>query len=86
MAVFTHSSINIINESSLISNKIRGYCTLNVSLRHNGISTEAWNSNQYYVFGVCFCSLRYSACNTHAPYYIAIYGLFGSTIFFHVIS
>ena len=27
-----------------------------------------WNSNKYYVFGVCVCSLRYPASNAHAPY------------------
>jgi len=28
-----------------------------------------WKSNKYYIFTVCVCSLRYSACNAHAPYY-----------------
>jgi hypothetical protein len=27
-----------------------------------------WNSNKYYIFGVCVCSLRYPACNVPAPY------------------
>ena len=27
-----------------------------------------WKSNKYYIFGVCVCSLRYPACNAHAPY------------------
>jgi len=31
-------------------------------------------------------SLSYSACNAHAPYYIVICGLPGSTIFSHIIS
>jgi hypothetical protein len=26
-------------------------------------------SNNYYLFWVCVCSLRYLACNAHAPYY-----------------
>ena len=26
-----------------------------------------WKSNKYYVSGVCVCSLRYPACNAHAP-------------------
>jgi hypothetical protein len=30
--------------------------------------------------------LRYPACNAHAPYYIAIFGLPRSTIFLHIIS
>jgi hypothetical protein len=27
-----------------------------------------WKSNKYYIFSVCFCSLRYPACNADAPY------------------
>jgi len=27
-----------------------------------------WKSNKYYIFWVCICSLRYQACNVHAPY------------------
>jgi hypothetical protein len=27
-----------------------------------------WRSNKYYIFWVCVCSLRYPACNAHAPY------------------
>jgi hypothetical protein len=27
-----------------------------------------WKSNKYYIFWVCVCSLRYPACNAHAPY------------------
>ena len=34
----------------------------------------------------CVCSLSYPACNAHAPYYIVICGLSGSTVFFHIIS
>jgi hypothetical protein len=26
------------------------------------------NSNKQYIFSVCVCSLRYPACNAHAPY------------------
>jgi len=33
------------------------------------------------IFWVFVCSLSYPACNAHAPYYIVICGLFGSTIF-----
>jgi len=35
---------------------------------------------------MCVCSLRYPACNTHAPYYVVICGLSGSTVFFPIIS
>ena len=31
---------------------------------------------------MCLCSLNYPACKAHAPYYIVICGLSGSTIFF----
>jgi len=27
-----------------------------------------WKNNEYYTLRVCFCSLRYPACNAHAPY------------------
>jgi hypothetical protein len=27
-----------------------------------------WKSNKYYIFWVRICSLRYLACNAHAPY------------------
>ena len=39
-----------------------------------------------YVFGGCVCSFNYPACSEHAPYCIVIYGLFGFTVFFHVIN
>jgi hypothetical protein len=26
-----------------------------------------WKSNNYYIFWVCICSVRYPACNAHAP-------------------
>ena len=38
---------------------------------------------QYYIFRVC--SLSYPAYTAHVPYYIAISGLSGSTIFFEII-
>jgi len=41
-----------------------------------------WKSNKYYIFLVCVCSLRYPACNAHAPYYIVICVLPNSTIYF----
>jgi len=27
-----------------------------------------WKSNNYHIFWVCVCSLRYPACNVHSPY------------------
>ena len=38
-------------------------------------------SNKY-LFWEWVCSGRYAACTAHAPYYIAICGLSGSTVFF----
>jgi len=35
---------------------------------------------------VRICSVRYLACNACVPYYIAICGLSGSTIFLRIIS
>ena len=29
-----------------------------------------WKSSKYYIFWVCVWSLRYSACNPHAPYHL----------------
>ena len=41
---------------------------------------------KYYIFWVCVCSLSFPACKAHAPDYIVICGLSGSTTFFHIIS
>ena len=35
----------------------------------------AMESNKYYIFCVCICSLSYSARKAHAPYYIVNCGL-----------
>ena len=43
-------------------------------------------SNNYYLFWLCVCSLSYPAYKTHAPYYIVICDLSGSTIFLNIIS
>jgi len=46
---------------------------------------QQWKSNNYYILWVRVCSLRYPACNAHAPYCrlwpVALYA-----IFFHIIS
>jgi hypothetical protein len=43
-------------------------------------------SNHYYIFWVCVCSLSYSAFKAHVQYYTAICGPSGCTIFLHIIS
>ena len=45
-----------------------------------------WKCNKCYMFWMCVGSLRYPACNAHAPYYIVICGLSGCTVFSHIIS
>ena len=42
--------------------------------------------NMYNIFRSLMCSRSYPACKAHAPYYIVICGLSGSTIFFDIIS
>ena len=39
-----------------------------------------------HIMSVCVCSLSYPACKSHAPCYTVVCGLFGCTIFFHIIS
>ena len=41
------------------------------------------NSNKYYIFWVCVCSLIYVAFKAHAQYYIVVCGLSGCCIFPH---
>jgi len=41
-----------------------------------------WESNKYYVFWVCVCSLRYQAWTKHEAYYLWR----RCNIFFHIIS
>ena len=45
-----------------------------------------WQRKKYYMFCICACCLSYPACKAHAPYSIAICGVFNSTIFSHVIK
>jgi len=55
-----------------------GNCMLqNHSCRRKAISTT---------YAQCVWSLSYPACKGHKPYSIVICGLYGCTIFFHIIS
>jgi len=40
----------------------------NATLRRVCATIVAAESNVYYIFWVCVCSVRYPACNAHAPY------------------
>jgi len=40
----------------------------NVTMRSLLINNFAVESNKYYIFSVCACSLSYPACKAHAPY------------------
>jgi len=41
----------------------------NVTLRRIRATTVLVQNQQYYIFWVCVCSLRFPACKAHAPYY-----------------
>ena len=43
-------------------------CTYNVTWRRFRAIILQWKGNTYCIFWVCVCSLRYRACNAHAPY------------------
>jgi len=39
-----------------------------------------WKSSKYYMFWVCVCNVRYTACDWRAPCYV-VFGLPACTIF-----
>ena len=43
-----------------------------------------WKRNNYCIFCVCVCSLRYPAYKSHAPFYVLICGLSCSDKYFHI--
>jgi hypothetical protein len=45
-----------------------------------------WKSNKYYIFLVCVCRLKYSACIAHVPFYVVYCVLFSCRLYFHIIS
>jgi len=55
-----------------------------VNFRSVCATIEAAESNVYYIFWLCVCSFRYTACNAHAP--IVVCCLSGCTIFPNIIS
>ena len=42
--------------------------TYNITLKRVRLTIVSLESNNYYVFRVCVCSLRYPSCKEHAPY------------------
>jgi hypothetical protein len=46
------------------------------------VTTVAVEKQKYYIFSVYVCSFSYPACKVHAPYYIVICSMSGSTKFF----
>ena len=69
---------------------VLGNVGLTVILRGVRVTIIAVENNEYYIFCVCVCvcvcSLSYPSRKAHAPYYIAICGLSGCTVIFHIIS
>ena len=59
-------------------------CAFNVTLRRAHATIVAWNNNKCYILWVSVCSFRYPASNAHARIFIC--GLFGPTIFSHIVS
>ena len=59
---------------------------INVILRRVPVTIFAVKNNKYSIFWVCVCSLSYSACRAHTPYYIVDCGLTVWPYFFHFIS
>ena len=65
-----------------------GQCMYKVTLSRFRVTVVVVEKQQvFHVLSVCLYScLSYPACKAHAPYYIVIHVLSGSTIFFHIIS
>jgi len=57
--LFTYKSVPVIFEP---------HCTYNATLRGVHATIVTVENDNYYVFWMCVCSLRYPACNAHGPY------------------
>jgi hypothetical protein len=57
----------------------------NVTFRHVSV-TIVVVEKQYVLYIVSVCSLRYTACSAHAPYFIAKCGLSVCTTYFRINS
>ena len=63
--------------------------SLSIKLDIEGLSRDHGCSGKAIIIKNSECvsvAFRYSASNANAPYYIVIYGLSGSTMFYHIIS
>jgi hypothetical protein len=72
--------------SDYLKYKNTGNVLIDVILRHDPATIVAVETNECCIFSVGVCSLTYTTCNAHEPYYIVIYGLFLCAMFFHIIS
>jgi len=61
-------------------------CTYNVTIRRVRVTIIAVENNVYLLFWVCFCIIVNVARKAHEPYYIVICGLYGCSIYFHIIT
>jgi len=70
--------------TQILSKSLRSYSVfVSTAIKHftrsDGINHRC--NTKYKILWVCFCSLRYPACKSHAPYYIVVRGLSGCTTF-----
>jgi len=64
-----------------------GHARINATIMRVQVTTLAVEKLYVlHMLSVCVCSLSYAACNAHAQYYIAIYGLSGCTAFLQIFS
>ena len=64
------------NKDGVMRKQVRQW-TCNVTPRRVLATVVAVQSNKYYLFSVCVCSLRYPACNAHEPYWpVRLYNIF----------
>ena len=80
------SSLYLLLWFVFLSMQQTGTTGINVILGRVCLNTVAVEIYKFYLFWVCVCGLIYPACRAHAPYCVAIYGVSGFTIYFHIIS